>query len=121
MAPSTAGAAARRRILNAPVPPAGGGARDGNTKCRRARDDESRRSLALVCVAGALYLAATFAWIWLLRTAPLSRAYPYMALSFVLVPLMSAFFFRESLSAQYVIGIALVIAGIVVATLDSSA
>lgn len=79
------------------------------------------RALLLVCVAGALYVAATLAWIWLLRTAPLSRAYPYMALSFVLVPLLSAFFFRESLSAQYVIGIVLVIAGIVVATLDSSA
>jgi uncharacterized membrane protein len=77
------------------------------------------RALALVCAAGVLYVAATLAWIWLLRTAPLSRAYPYMALSFVLVPAMSAVFFREALSAQYMIGIALVIAGIVVATLDA--
>ncbi len=75
------------------------------------------RAITLVIAAGTLYVVATVAWVWLLRSAPLSRAYPYMALSFVLVPLMSAFVYRESLSLQYAIGIALVVTGIVVAGL----
>ena len=79
----------------------------------------SPRALVLVIAAGMLYAAALVAWIWLLRTAPLARAYPYMALSFVLVPLMSAVVFRESISAQYVIGITLVVAGIVIASLGA--
>ena len=78
------------------------------------------RAITLVIAAGTLYVVATVAWVWLLRSAPLSRAYPYMALSFVLVPLMSAFLYREALSVQYGIGIALVVAGIVVASLGVS-
>jgi uncharacterized membrane protein len=77
------------------------------------------RALTLGAAAAVLYVTATLAWIWLLKTAPLSRAYPYMALSFILVPLMSALFYRESLSVQYLIGIGLVVAGIVVAGLDA--
>ena len=77
------------------------------------------RAVMLGGLAAVIYLAATLAWIWLLRTAPLSRAYPYMALSFVLVPLMSAFFYRESLSLQYVIGVLLLVMGIILAALDT--
>ena len=79
------------------------------------------RALTLGGAAAVLYVIATLAWIWLLKTTPLSRAYPYMALSFILVPLMSAVFYRESLSLQYLLGIALVVAGIVVAGLDARA
>lgn len=79
------------------------------------------RALTLGITAGVVYVVATLLWVWLLRTAPLSRAYPYMALSFVLVPMMSTFFYREAISAQYMIGIALVVAGILIASLDAPA
>lgn len=74
------------------------------------------RSLALLCAAGALYVGATGAWIWLLRTLPLSRAYPFMAVSFIVVPLLSWLLLGERLSPAYLAGVALVSAGIVVVT-----
>lgn len=60
-----------------------------------------------------LYGVATIAWIYLLRSAELSKAYPWMALSFVLVALGSIFFFKESLSAAYWFGLMLIVAGVV--------
>jgi len=62
---------------------------------------------------GMLYVAATFAWIWLLARVELSQAYPFMALSFVIVPLLSVFFLGEHVSYRYWLGIALIVAGIV--------
>jgi len=53
-------------------------------------------------------------WISLLRHVPLSRAHPFMAISFFIVPLSSFVLFRESLSAGYIAGIMLVLAGLVV-------
>jgi len=53
-------------------------------------------------------------WISLLRHVPLSRAHPFMALSFFIVPLSSYLIFRESLSIGYAAGIALVLSGLVV-------
>jgi multidrug transporter EmrE-like cation transporter len=44
----------------------------------------------------------------------LSHAYPYMALSFALVLVLSAIFFNEPITATKVAGIALITAGIVV-------
>ena len=38
----------------------------------------------------AIYASATALWIWVLREAPLSIAYPITALAFVIVPLLSA-------------------------------
>jgi len=37
-----------------------------------------------------LYAAATVLWVWLLTYIPLSAAYPFVALSFVVVPIASA-------------------------------
>jgi hypothetical protein len=36
-----------------------------------------------------LYAAATVLWVWLLTYIPLSAAYPFVALSFVIVPVAS--------------------------------
>lgn len=60
-----------------------------------------------------LYVVATFAWIWLLSRVELSQAYPFMALSFVLVPLLSITFLGEHVSYRYWLGITLIIGGIV--------
>ena len=59
-----------------------------------------------------LYFAATLLWVWVLRDIPLTRAYPFIALGFVLVPLGSMVVFQEPLSLRYALGTLLIIGGI---------
>ncbi|MBH0114566.1 hypothetical protein I5E68_16585 [Novosphingobium sp. YJ-S2-02] len=61
-----------------------------------------------------LYGLATVLWIYLLQTIPLSRAYPFAALGFVIVPAIAAVFFKESISASYVLGALLIVGGVIV-------
>jgi drug/metabolite transporter (DMT)-like permease len=61
-----------------------------------------------------LYGLGTLLWIYILQTVPLSRAYPFMALAFVMVPLLAVAFFAERLNLTYVIGALLIVAGVVV-------
>jgi drug/metabolite transporter (DMT)-like permease len=61
-----------------------------------------------------LYAAATLLWVRILMTVPLSRAYPFMALAFVLVPAAGYFLFAESVTGRQAIGTALIVAGVVV-------
>jgi drug/metabolite transporter (DMT)-like permease len=68
---------------------------------------------------GLVYVATTFLWIWILARIELSHAYPFMALSFVVVPLLSVYFFGEHPSPRYWLGIAMIVFGIVV-TLSAS-
>ena len=70
--------------------------------------------LPTMWLALALYGAATLLWVRILTTVPLSRAYPFMALAFVLVPAAGYLFFDENITAKYAIGTALIIAGVVV-------
>ncbi len=58
--------------------------------------------LAFLCWAGAV------------SRLPLSYAYPFTSLSFVLVALLSATFFGEALTATRLAGLALVLLGLVV-------
>lgn len=67
-------------------------------------------------VALAVYGAATIAWIWVLQRAPLTLAYPVVALTFVLVPLGARWLFGEEVGLRYLLGTGLIVAGIVVAT-----
>lgn len=64
--------------------------------------------------ATALYVCATILWILALRDMPLSRAYPFMALAFVLVPVGAFVFYGETLGIRYFVGLGLVLAGIAV-------
>jgi drug/metabolite transporter (DMT)-like permease len=59
-----------------------------------------------------LYGAATLLWIYLLQTVPLSRAYPFAALGFVLVPAAGVFLFGEKVSVGYLLGAALIVSGL---------
>jgi multidrug transporter EmrE-like cation transporter len=59
-------------------------------------------------------LVAALAWMAALSRLDLSRAYPFVSLSFVTVLVLSAVFFGESLTLGKVAGITLVIAGLVV-------
>ncbi len=64
-----------------------------------------------------LYAIATVLWVLALRYVPLSLAYPFAALAFVLVPLASFFFFHETLSMKYMIGCVFIILGILLTAL----
>jgi multidrug transporter EmrE-like cation transporter len=57
---------------------------------------------------------AAFAWIAALSKLELSRAYPFVSASFVLVLILSALVFNESLSLPKLIGAALIVAGLIV-------
>jgi drug/metabolite transporter (DMT)-like permease len=50
--------------------------------------------------------------VWILSFTPLSRAYPFLALSFVITPLAGSFFFGERLSAGTIGGLALIMGGL---------
>lgn len=58
--------------------------------------------------------SAALAYLLALQRLELSRAYPVMSLSFVLVLIFSALLFSEALTAPKVIGIALIFAGLIV-------
>jgi len=62
----------------------------------------------------ALYGTATLLWIYVLKAVPLSYAYSFMALTFVIVPLLSFIFLGESLSWRYGVGSALIITGLAI-------
>ncbi|GGY14416.1 hypothetical protein GCM10008098_01510 [Rhodanobacter panaciterrae] len=72
-------------------------------------------TMTLLFLAFALYGIMTIAWIWVLQKAELGRIYPLMALAFVIVPIGSYFVFGERFQPQYFVGVALIMAGIVVA------
>ncbi len=61
-----------------------------------------------------LYGAATLIWIVLLKSAPLSRLYPYMALSFVLVAAAGWWIFGEPVATSQIAGLGLILAGLLV-------
>ncbi|CAM3643290.1 hypothetical protein [Paracidovorax anthurii] len=63
----------------------------------------------------ALYGATTLLWIWVLRSAPLHIAYPFMGLAFLIVPVLGWLFVGEPMHAQTLAGGALILAGIAVA------
>ena len=60
----------------------------------------------------AFYGGATLLWISILRSTPLSTAYPYAALGFVIVPLAGQFLFGEALHARYLMGAVCIVTGI---------
>ncbi len=61
-----------------------------------------------------LFGGATLLWIGLLQSTALSRLYPYLALSFVIVPLLSWLLYSEPLTFKYWLGMALILLGIFV-------
>lgn len=61
-----------------------------------------------------LYGIATILWIWILSRVPLSRAYPYVALGVVLVPLASLLIYGERVGHGFWLGAALIVVGIII-------
>jgi len=57
-------------------------------------------------------VGASVAWSLAIQRTPLTIAYPFMALTFVLVPLAGVFLFRESLSVLQLVGVSLIVVGV---------
>ncbi len=68
--------------------------------------------------AGVLYVVTAFIWVLYLRRIDLSRAYPFLALTFVLVPAASVMFLGEKVGITYSFGILLIVAGLVLTALS---
>lgn len=67
----------------------------------------------LVLLGLAMAFAAALSWMLVLTRLPLSKAYPFTALSLVLVVACGSWFFAEPASIVRWLGVALVCAGIV--------
>ena len=67
--------------------------------------------------AAALYLLLSVMWVWILQLAPISRAYPFVAINFALVAIMGVVFFSERLAPLNWAGVALIFLGVVLVTL----
>jgi drug/metabolite transporter (DMT)-like permease len=65
-------------------------------------------------LALAIYGVATLLWVAVLQQVPLSRAYPFNALSFIFVPVAAIVFFGEVATLRLFVGLALVVVGLLV-------
>lgn len=70
----------------------------------------------LVLSALAAGVVASVCWMLALERTDIGFAYPFMALSFVLVPLAAAFLFDEPLTIGQMIGLFLIVAGVTVSS-----
>ena len=70
-----------------------------------------------VLSALAAAVAAVVFWMLAIQRLELGYAYPFIALSFVLVPIGATAFFGEPLPAARLLGIALIIAGVTMSAL----
>lgn len=59
-----------------------------------------------------LYGIGMLLWLDVLRNTPLHIAYPFIALSFILVPLLYGWFFKEPIQPATLVGGLVIIAGI---------
>ena len=69
----------------------------------------------VVSVVVSVLLAAA-CWVLAIGSLELSRAYPLMSASFVLVVLLSAVFFAEPVTAAKLVGVFLIMAGLAIGT-----
>jgi drug/metabolite transporter (DMT)-like permease len=86
-----------------------------------AGESLTRRAFALAfdkyfIAAMAMYLLLSLSWVRILQIVPISRAYPFVALSFILVAGAGVVFFSERLSPLNWGGLLMIGAGIVLAT-----
>lgn len=66
-----------------------------------------------------LYFILSLVWIWILGFVPISRAYPFFALNFILVAVAGWLVFAERLTLTNCLGLALIVLGIILTTWDS--
>jgi len=73
-----------------------------------------------IIAACVLYAITTVIWVWVLKHAPLSLAYPFTALSYVITPVMSYFLFNEKLNLQFTMGSLILMLGIIICSLSDT-
>lgn len=59
-----------------------------------------------------MYAAALLMWLHVLSRVPLSTAYPMLAVTYAIVPLLSLVFFGERIQQSQIIGICMILAGV---------
>ena len=59
-----------------------------------------------------LHILALFTWLYVLKHAEVSYAYPFISMGFVVVLLLSHLLFNESINIYRICGVALIIMGI---------
>ncbi|WP_055077382.1 EamA family transporter [Pseudanabaena sp. 'Roaring Creek'] len=64
-----------------------------------------------------LYAIGTVLWVFALRFIPLSKAYPFTFLTFILVTLFSVLFFGDKITPWYITGMGLIFMGLVLTSL----
>lgn len=69
----------------------------------------------VMLVALFVYGLATLLWVYVLRTVPLASAYALFSLAFLIVPLLAHFALGERISANMLIGGAIIVVGVIVA------
>jgi multidrug transporter EmrE-like cation transporter len=74
----------------------------------------SPRVVASLFIALSVALAGQLLWLYVLKTAPLSTSYAFLALVFLLVPIAGTFFFEEDLSAAHIVSIAFIVIGVAI-------
>jgi drug/metabolite transporter (DMT)-like permease len=65
-------------------------------------------------IALIVYAVATATWVVVLKSTPLRLAYPFAALAFVIVPVLSYFFIGEPLRLNTIVGAAIILLGVIV-------
>ena len=71
------------------------------------------KAVVLLISAFVLYTATCLGWVLILQKTELGKIYPFMALTFVVVPLASYMVFDERFTGQYYFGVVLILSGIV--------
>lgn len=61
-----------------------------------------------------IYGIGTVIWVYVLKAVPLTVAYPFMALTFCIVPILAWTMLGESLSIKYATGTLLIVVGLVI-------
>ena len=69
-----------------------------------------------VIIAILFTLLAGMTWMAAMTKFEISYAYPYIGLAFILILILSSFFFHEAISINKVTGLILIIAGIIVSS-----
>jgi drug/metabolite transporter (DMT)-like permease len=60
----------------------------------------------------AAWIASTICWLYVLRVAPLSRAYLLSSLTYVVIPLAAVYFFGEQIRWLHAVGMVLILVGV---------
>jgi drug/metabolite transporter (DMT)-like permease len=63
-----------------------------------------------------IYGVSTLLWVYLLSGVELSKAYPFFAMSFILVPMLSWLWFGEPLDKFYFAGMLCILVGVILTT-----